>query len=139
MFGPHYIPRIPDSLSRCISKIFLQANFARYLAYLVAPTSHYERMRMGMPKKGQKVQTIIDRVTRSPPLLLRLYHNVALRTNSCGAGEGAQPPPVFPTLPANPSGVTSEASCERALQMFYLLCVRSVTRMQKVSQTAAAA
>jgi hypothetical protein len=53
--------------------------------------------------------------------------------------EGAHPPPVFPALPANPSGVTSEASCERALQMFYLLCVRSVTRMQKVSQTAAAA
>ena len=52
---------------------------------------------------------------------------------------GRTTPPVFPALPANPSGVTLEASCECDLQMFYLLCVRSVTRMQKVSQTAAAA
>jgi hypothetical protein len=115
-------------------------NFARYLAYLAAPMSHYEDAR-GYAKKGAKSSA--KEFPKShfiiPCSFPRLYHNVALRTNSCGAGEGAQPPPVFPALPANPSGVTSEASCERALQMFYLLSVRSVTRMQKVSQTAAAA
>src|ERR1700719_4419400 len=54
--------------------------------------NNYERMRVGMLKKEQKVRPIIRKVTRSPPLLLRLHRNVALRTNSLGWRRGAVSP-----------------------------------------------